>query len=233
MNLRSGSVVLASAIVLACGGDSSTGVNGGSITLSASQAAAVMTKIIQIAPQRADIAWLADSANLVLRSGAVAERVDINTDFAAGPFYAVGLQRAIQNSLSPYSTFNFIAFNDPSNPTDFVLVYGVKVGATSPPTSVSGDFGSSIMNAYLFHVSGSSVSAWRAAVGTGTLSTGNTGTACPGFQGDATVTCSQADLVAAFRIDLALADLGNPSSADKSAALTTKTVPGIILNFHF
>lgn len=233
MNLRSMSVVLLSSIALACGGDSSTGVNGGSITLSASQATAVMTKITQVTPLHGDIAWLADSANLVLRSGAVAERVDINTNLGSGPFYAVGLQRAVQSGSSRFSTFDIIAFNDPSNPTDFIIIDGFRIGTTSPPTSVTGAFGGSLLNGHLFHVSGNSVSSWRAAVGTGTLSTGSIGSACSGFQGDATVSCTQADLVAAFTIDLALADLGSPTTSDRSAVLATKSVPGIILNFHF
>ena len=233
MRLRCASVGLAvsSLVALGCGSDNATGP-AATLTLDATQAAAVMTKIIQISPLYTEIAWLADSANLVLKSGAEADLVPITTTTAAGPFYAVGLQRRVQISLNSFSTFDLIAFNDPSNPTDIIIIDGYKSGTGLPPTSTSGAFEGPV-NGYLFHLDGSTVSAWRAALGTGTLSGGAPGNACSGFQGNGGVTCAQASLTAAFSIGAAFQDAGPSSSTIAQATLGTTTVSGIVLNYNF
>ncbi len=233
MRLRCASVglVASSLVALGCGSDSATGP-AATLTLDATQAAAVMNKIIQIAPLHTGIAWLADSANLVLRSGAEADLVPISTTTGPGPFYAVGLQRRIQASGSAYSTFDFIAFNDPSNPTDFIIVDGTLSGTGQPPTSTSGAFDGPV-NGYLFHVDGSTVSSWRAAIGTGSLSGGAPGNACTGFQGSTGITCAQASLTAAFSITAAFQDAGPSSSTIAQATLGSATVAGIVLNYNF
>src|SRR5438105_8706025 len=141
MRLRSMSagVLAISSLTLACGSDSATGPES-TITLSGDQATVLMNRIIEIAPLHTEIAWLADSANLVLKSGAEADLVPLSTTIAAGPFYAVGLQRRVQISAGSFSTFDLIAFNDPSNPTDFVIVDGYNSATGLPPTSTSGAF---------------------------------------------------------------------------------------------
>ena len=237
MNLGRLSFGFTSVLVLGCGGEKSTGVGSGSITLSAAQATALMTKIELIAPLKSDLAWLADSANLVLRSGAVAERIALTTNLSpGGPFYAVGLQRKIQSAANTFSTFDLIAFNDPSNPTEFLIVNGFKSSTTTPPASVSGSFGGATIHGHLFRVVGNSLSAlthWTATLGTASFSTGAVGSACTEFQDDVHVTCSQADLNVSFSIDLAPADLGAPETDDRTAALGATTVPGILLSFHY
>jgi len=233
MRLRCASVGLAvsSLVALGCGSYSATGP-AATLTLDATQAAAVMTKIIQIAPLHAEIAWLADSANLVLKSGAEADLIPLSITTAAGPFYAVGLQRRVQISLNSFSTFDLIAFNDPSNPTDFIIIDGYNSGTGLPPTSTTGAFDGPV-NGYLFHLDGSTVSAWRAAIGTGSLSGGAPGDACSGFQGSTGVTCAQGSLTASFSITLAVQDAGPSSSTIAQATLGTSTVAGIILNYNF
>lgn len=233
MRLRRAPVglVVSSLFALGCGSDSATGP-AATLTLDATQATVIMNKIIQIAPIHIEIAWLADSANLVLKSGAEADLVPISTTMAPGPFYAVGLQRRVQVSTSSFSTFDLIAFNDPSNPTDIIIIDGYKSGTGLPPTSTSGAFEGPV-NGYLFHLDGSTVSSWRAALGTGTLSGGAPGNACSGFQGSNGVTCAQASLTAAFSIDAAFQDAGPSSSTVAQASLGTATVAGIVLNYNF
>ena len=230
MNLKcaSAGVVLLSSFALACGGDSSTGP-ANTLTLSATQATVLMNKIIQIAPINTDIAWLADSANLVLRSGAQADLIPLTITTGAGPFYAVGLQRRVQLTGTAFSTFDLIAFNDPSNPTDFLIVDGFNSGAT-PPTSVTGSFDGAI-NGFLFHLDGSTISAWRAVLGSGTLTSGAPGSACAGFQSSAGVTCAQASLTATFSITGAFQDAGPTSSTLAQASLASGTVSGIVLSY--
>jgi len=230
MNLRraSAGVVLLSSFALACGGDSSTGPPS-TLTLSATQATVLMSKIVQIAPINTDIAWLADSANLVLRSGAQADLIPLSITTGAGPFYAVGLQRRVQLTGTAFSTFDLIAFNDPSNPTDFLIVDGFNSGAT-PPTSATGSFDGAI-NGFLFHVDGSTISAWRAVLGSGTLTSGASGGACSGFQSSTGVTCAQASLTATFSITGAFQDAGPTSSTLAQASLASATVAGIVLSY--
>ena len=189
-----------------------------------------MAKIAQIAPINAEIAWLADSANLVLRSGAEADVIPLNITTGAGPFYAVGLQRRVQLTGRSFSTFDLIAFNDPSNPTDFLIVDGFASATGTPPTSVSGAFDGPIYG-YLFHLDGSTISAWRAALGSGVLTGGAPGSACAGFQSSAGVTCAQESLTSTFTISGAFQDAGPPSSTVAQASLASSTVAGIVLSY--
>jgi hypothetical protein len=191
-----------------------------------------MARITELAPVHPELAWLADSANLVLKSGAEADVISLTTDLGAGPFYAVGLQRGVQVSFSTYSTFDLIVFNDPSDPTDFIIVDGFITGTGTPPTSVTGAFGGAV-NGHLFHVAGNAVTAWRAQAGTATLSIGALGDACTGFVSDAAVTCALSTLTAEFNIDSAVQDSGPQTSGPRSASLAATTVAGILLSYHF
>jgi len=192
-----------------------------------------MARITELAPVHPELAWLADSANLVLKSGAEADVIPITTDLAAGPFYAVGLQRGVQVSAIAFSTFDLIAFNDPSNPTDFIIVDGFMSGTGTPPTSASGAFGGSAVNGHFFHVAGNTVTAWRAQVGTATLSTGPVGNSCTGFASTMSVTCAQSALTAEFTIDSAVQDSGVQTSGTRSASLAATSVAGILLSYSF
>jgi len=224
-------LVVSSLFAVGCGSDSA-GPHGPSVTLTAADATVLMARITELAPVHPELAWLADSANLVLKSGAEADVIPLTTDLAAGPFYAVGLQRGVQVSAIAFSTFDLIAFNDPSNPTDFIIVDGFMSGTGTPPTSASGAFGGAV-NGHLFHVAGNTVTAWRAQGGTATLSTGSAGNACAGFASNAGVTCAQSGLTVEFTIDSAVQDSGVQTSATPSASLATTTVAGILLSYHF
>jgi hypothetical protein len=191
-----------------------------------------MARITELAPVHPELAWLADSARLVLKSGAEADVIPITTDLAAGPFYAVGLERGVQVSAIAFSTFDLIAFNDPSNPTDFIIVDGFTTGTGTPPTSASGNFGGAV-NGHLFHVAGNTVTAWRAQAGIAALSTGSVGDACTGFTPDAGVSCALSTLTAGFTITSALEDSGVQGGGTRSASLDATTVAGILLSFSF
>ena len=225
-------LVVGSLFAIGCGSDS-TGPHGPAVTLTAAQATVLMARITELAPVHPELAWLADSANLVLKSGAEADVIPVTTDLAAGPFYAVGLQRGVQVSAIAFSTFDLIAFNDPSNPTDFIIVDGFTSGTFTPPTSASGAFGGSAVNGHLFHVAGNTVTAWRAQGGTATLSTGSAGNSCAGFASNAGVTCALSTLTAEFNIDSAVQDSGPQTSGTRSASLAATSVAGILLSYHF
>lgn len=225
-------LALGTAVATGCGGSTEPTVNAPTIHLSASQAAVLVSRVKTIAPVHPELAWLGDSVSLVLTSGAEADRIDLSTDLAPGPFYAVGLQRSIVTSTNSFATFDLIAFDDPSNPTDFVIVDGYSPGSgTTPPTSVAGPFGGSTMNGHLFHVAGSTVSAWRAQAGGGTFATGAGGGACTGFQAQSGVTCTAAALQTSFSITTATPDGGSSGDA-RHASLAATSVAGILLTFR-
>jgi hypothetical protein len=225
-------LVVGSLFAIGCGSDS-TAPHGPAVTLTAAQATVLMARITELAPVHPELAWLADSANLVLKSGAEADVISLTTDLGAGPFYAVGLQRGVEVSAIAFSTFDLIVFNDPSNPTDFIIVDGFMSGTGTPPTSVTGSFGGAV-NGHLFHVAGNTVTAWRAQTGTATLSTGSIGNPCTGFASDvATITCAQSALTAEFNIDSAVQDSGGQTSGTRSASLAATTVAGILLSYQF
>lgn len=225
--------VIASVCLAACGDPTSPVAGGPSIKLSAAQAATVKTRITQLAPVHPELAWLADSISLVIKTGVEVDSVDVTTDLGAGPFYAIALQRAIATSTNATATFDVILFNNPSNPTDFIIADGwSQLPVKTPPTSVSGVFGAQLTNsgvtAHLFHVAGGTVTAWRAVTGTAAFASSAAGGACPSFTATSGVTCSTTGLHASFVIGSATHDSG--SSADtRSATLAAVDVPGILL----
>ena len=231
-NRLSAQLIVLSLAIFGCGSDTPTGT--GSVDhLTEAQASALMTRITQLAPVHPELSWLADSADLVLRSGAEVDIVNLNTDLGTGPFYAVGLQRAVVNPSNSFGTFDIIIFNDPSNPTDFIIVDGYASGTgTTPPQTASGSFGGQTVNAHLFKVVGNTVSAWRAQTGTATLSTGTLGDACPGFPTGPTVSCAQSQLLVDFAIDVARHDNGVQPTDTRYGQLLHVAVPGIRLHFH-
>jgi hypothetical protein len=225
--------IVASIFLAACGDPISPVAGGPSIKLSAQQAATVTSRITQLAPVHPELAWLGDSISLVIKTGVEVDSVDLATDLGAGPFYAIALQRAITTSINATATFDVILFNNPSNPTDFIIADGwSQLPVRTPPTSVSGAFGAQLTNsgvtAHLFHVAGGAVTAWRAATGTAAFTSGAEGGACPSFTATSGVTCSTTGLHASFVIGSATHD--NGSSADsRSASLVAVDVPGILL----
>jgi len=222
---------------LACGGDGTTDPEqfGTDVTLTAAQATNVTAAISQIGRVHSDLKWLGDSANLVLKSGAVAKRVAISTNLASGPFYAVSLQRGVASSTHSFATFDFIAFDNPSHPTAFIVVDGYADGAgAAPPTSASGRFetmGGGVFG-HLFLVSGNIVEGWRSEVGEASLVGALTGPPCEVFQDGGGVTCSQSLLQTTFTISIASHDNMIPPADTRFASLSTTNVAGVLLNFQ-
>jgi FAD/FMN-containing dehydrogenase len=229
-------LLVASLLTIGCGSDHSTDLTGPTVRLSAAQATILMNKITQIAPVHPELAWLADSANLVLRAGAQIDRVDITTDLAPGPFYAVSLQRAVATSTNSFATFDLIAFDNPSNPTAFMIVNAYADGSgTTPPHMVGGHFetlGGGIFG-HLFRVSGNTVEGWRAVTGDVSFTGASTGSPCDVFQSGNGVTCAQSLLQAAFSITIAWHDNVIGPANSRRASLAMTNVPGVLLNFMF
>lgn len=204
------------------------------IQLTAAQAAQLQSRLALAVEGHPDVAWLADSASIVLTAGATADSVAIASDLGPTVFYAVGLQRRFTSASNSFSTFDFLAFNDPSNPTHFIVVSGYSSTAGPvAPQSVTGSFGaptlSLAVNAHLFDLAGGSLRAWRAATGSASFASGEPGAECPGFSTEG-VSCARSELQASFTIAVAdeqNADFGEP----RSASLSSVAVPGVALTF--
>ena len=232
-----GALIAGVGFIVGCGSDGTTDPEqfGTDVTLSATQATNLTTAITYIGRAHSDLKWLGDSANLVLKSGAVAKRVNISTNLASGPFYAVSLQRGVASSTHSFATFDFIAFDNPSHPTAFIVVDGYADGAgTAPPTSASGRFetlGGGVFG-HLFLVSGNIVEGWRSELGEASLIGALTGPPCEVFQGGGGVTCSQSLLQTTFTISIASHDNVVPPADTRFASLSTTNVSGVLLSFQ-
>ena len=228
--------IIVAAVCAACGGDSTAPVVGGALHLSADQAATVKSRIVQLAPVHPELAWLADSISLVIGTGVQVDSVGLTTDLGSGPFYAVGLQRAITTSVNASATFDVILFNNPSNPTDFVIVDGwAQSSTTTAPTAISRTLGTTTSNsvtAHLFHVAGTVVTAWRATAGSASFSRGVEGAPCASIVSKPTLSCSTTPLHASFAITATSSDNG-ASGTTRSATLSAVDVPGILFKFQF
>ena len=234
--MRSRSIIpsLAAYALVACSNSETTPVAPEIIHLTQAQAAAVLGQVTQLAQIHPALRWLADSASLVLKSGAEVDPVDITTDLGAGPFYAIGLQNAnivtTSTSTSTLNTFYFIAFNNPSSPTDFIVIDGFKsVSGSAVPTEASAAFGGSTVVGHMFHVESSTIAAYRASIGSATLTSLSPGGTCQGLTLPTNTTCAETALKASFNIVQALRDNGGVVSATRSALLSQATVAGIRL----
>jgi hypothetical protein len=221
--------VLTAAVLASACGDNTAPIATGSIKLSADQVAAVSSRITQIAVSHPELSWLADSVNVVLKTGVEVDSVGLVTDVGAGPFYGVGVQRTV-GLQAAWTTFDLIMFNNPSNPTDFVIVDAFEQGSTpTSPTTASGSFASTTRHAHLIHVSGATLSSWTATAGTVTFASDAPGGACPSFS-STTMSCYTAGLQTTFEISAAVADIGTVGTAPM-ASLSASDVPGVLLKF--
>jgi hypothetical protein len=211
--------------VLGCAGDI-TGPRA-SVTLTASQAAMLVDKAHLIASSRSELAWLADSIEVVLRAGAEARLISIARDGVVQTFYAVGLIRQFAGA-NPFSTFHLIGFDVADNPSSFILANGYSPGVDGTPASqVTGSFGDGSVFAHLVHLSGTQVDALTAIVGEAAFVLGDLSAGCAG---NVSVACYATSLVANFRIDDARSDQ-SPAKVH-NVTQTHVNVPGILLVFN-
>ncbi|HEX7940136.1 MAG TPA: hypothetical protein VF483_14205, partial [Gemmatimonadaceae bacterium] len=216
--------------VSACGRDS-TAVEGATVvTLTEAQAAALVSKAQTMSTSSSDLAWLTDSIEVVLRAGEPALKVTITVDSVAKSYYAVGLMRQFATA-NPFSTFHFIAFNDATNPTDFVLAnaYSPATDSTAP-NSTLGTFGGANAFGHIVHVSGSTVVDQVAHSGSALFQRVETGAACPGFVASVTVSCASATMLMQLNISFAtsVASFGDTHTATTGVPI----VPAVLLTFH-
>ena len=111
-----------------------------------------------------------------------------------------------------------------------IIIDGFVQGSlTPPPTSMAGSVGGSAVNAYLFHVAGSTLDSWRAESGSASFVTGSPSGDCQNPQSNAGIACARIQLETSFNIDVARRDNGGQSADTRNASLATATVAGIRL----
>jgi hypothetical protein len=197
----------------------STCGSGGLITLTANQAAALVSRVESFGSSDPTLQALADTIGVVIRAGAEARVVSI-TNSQGGPlFYAVSLHRTNAQSNPPSSTYHIIAFDDPTNPTMFVILGGFNTGSGStPPNTVSGPIGATTagsLTGHLFSISGNQLSSWHASGGTSYMTAGATTQVCAGT------------MDASFTITASVA--GNGTTGTRTWSGDVTSVPGIRL----
>ena len=230
--------VLAATLLAGCTKDpSSPRPTPGTIELTGAQAATVTSRIELAVTSNADLAWLADSVQLVITSGATAKRIAVTTDFDVDEYFAVSLQRKRSAGANSFSTFHLIGFDDPTNPTHFVVISGYASDAdASPPLLASGTFdapGTSVsVNGYLIGLENSMVRTWRATAGSASLATGGgSAGACVGFPATDGVTCAEGEIQVSFSITETHEENADFGEA-RTASLVSVAVPGIVLTFE-
>ncbi|HYC50519.1 MAG TPA: hypothetical protein VEB19_05345 [Gemmatimonadaceae bacterium] len=224
-------VALASIIAMGgCSDDPVTGPGGDLITLSASQAASLVARVESFAVSDPTIGSISDTIEVVVKAGAEARRIEVTTDLGATEYYAVSLHMPNAQSVPASATFHFIAFDDPNNPTRFIILGGWSALGTGSdaPTVVSGPIGgatSTSLTGHLFSISGSQVSAWHASAGTVSFESSANGGACTGFTGPGT--CVKGSMDVTFNLTSTVA--GNGAAGERTASGSAVNVPGIRL----
>lgn len=229
-------LIVAALAALGCESDERVvGVTTGEVIhLTNAQAAMLVSHMSAFSSRDPSLAALADSARFVLKAGAEARQIAVTTDIGSGPFWAVSMQRTKSGATQSWSTFHVIAFNEPNDPTQFIVLGGFASNSGgAPPNMVTGSYSgatsTSSVTAHLFTVSGTQTSAWHASAGTSTLTASPTAETCPGFSAT-NMTCLKSTMSAAFTITASVP--GNGTTGQRTAGTTaTASVPGIRLSF--
>jgi hypothetical protein len=205
------------------------------IILTQAEAALIVARVEMAAPSHPELASLADTVNVVVKAGAEARRLDVTTNSGVETYYTISLHRAVESSTNSHSTFHVIGFNDPANPTSFLVLGGWRQTGTTPPATVTGSFAGPgadhSVTGHLFSVSGNTISVWHAVQGTSTLTvTPETGS-CVGFTSAPDVTCSNSSLSMNFTMTSATPDAGSSATGTRSASAAVEGVPGITLTW--
>ena len=205
-----------------------------SIQLTAAQAAAINNEIKAITVSTPEIAGLGDSASLILKTGVVVDSAAIDVSFGGGPYYAVSLQRAVSQTVNPFSTFDVIYFNNPSNPTRFVIVSVFARGQVGPPDGAVANLATPtpvlIANIHFYAIDGQAVTHWRATSGSLVLGNGLGGGACPDVNTPNTVTCERADILIGSSVSATTRESGT-STESPTLSIVNGLVRGIRLRY--
>jgi hypothetical protein len=166
----------------ACSNDPTGIPNDDVITLTQAQANALIAQVESFGQQDVTLAALSDTIDVVITAGAQARRIDVTSDIGNGPYWAVSLQIFAGTT----STFHVIAFDNPSNPTRFLILGGAVLGSATPVETASGSIGTNgttSLTGHLLSVSGTGIAAWHVSDGSLSFDLHSTSQSCPGVSG--------------------------------------------------
>jgi hypothetical protein len=209
----------------ACSDDPASPASGDLITLTSSQAVALVAKVESFGAQDASLGALSDTVDVVITAGAQARRIDVTSDIGNGPYWTVSLQMFAGTT----STFHVIAFDDPSNPSRFLILGGAVLGSSVPVTSASGSIGTNgttSLTGHLLTVSGSGVSAWHVSGGSLSFDLHPTTQTCPGFTGSGN--CVPITMDATFNFTASVPD--GSATGQRTASGSAQGIPGVRLS---
>jgi hypothetical protein len=200
--------------------------------LTAQQAALIRDRMGQIAVLQGELSWLSDSANLVIAAGAEVTQRAIMVDGVSTTYYAVGLHREVaQSSVSSFTTFHLLAFDNPNDPRKFIVANGyANASNATPPTSVSAAFGGQSVFAHVIEVT-NIVTSWQAMGGTASFAVAGGGTPCSDVSLPAGTTCNHSSFEAQFSVT----STGPPtqpltSATSRTATLALTAIPAVTLH---
>jgi hypothetical protein len=206
-----------------------------SVQLTAAQAAAINDEIKAITVSTPEIAGLGDSASLVLRTGTVVDSAAIDVSFGGGTYYAVSLQRAVSQTVNPFSTFDVIYFNNPSNPTRFVIVSVFARGQAGPPDGAVANLATPtpvlISNVHFYAIDGQAVTHWKGTAGSLVLGNGLSNGACPDVNTPNNVSCERTDILIAATVSAAVRESGTATDSP-TLSIVNGLVRGIKLRYQ-
>ena len=226
-------LIAVAVLAAACAESSVNSPQINQIKLTASEAAAVNSGVHSIAVTTPELSGLADSLNLVIKSGVLVDSAAIATNIGGDPYYAVSLQRAVTQTVNPFSTFSLVYFNNPSNPTRFVIVSVYARGTGGPPDGAIASLAnptpvlSAVVHFYV--IEGAAVTHWRSTAGSLELGNGLPGGACPDFSG--TVACETADVLIGGSVTASTRESGS-AAGTPTMTIVDGFVRGIKLKFN-
>ena len=203
------------------------------VQLTAAQAAAINSGLHTIGVNTPELAGLADSLNLIIKTGVVVDSAVIDVTFGGEPYYAVLLQRSVSQQPNPFTTFSVVYFNNPSSPTRFVILSVYARGSVGPPDGAFINLATptSVLSGYVhfYQIDGSAVTHWRSTAGSMEIGNGLPGGACAGFDGN--VQCETADLLIGGNVTATTRESGTVSGSP-TLSITNGFVRGIKLKYN-
>lgn len=223
------SCTAAAALVLlaACSSSASTGPNPHTVQLTAAQAQAISQRLQQIAASNPTLGDLADSIAVGIQAGAVVNSIDLTGDLGDGPFYAFGLKRVFEGAPGFGPELNILAFDNPSDPQNFILI-DVMAG-TGTPDAATGSFGTSA-GGVVFQVSGDSLLTWAATGGGVSIMGHGPNGGCGSYQPPSGITCALETMHISFSITSTGPEF-NTSGAGPTASFAGADLAGVVLTF--
>lgn len=219
-----GPVTLALALS-ACSDEPTEPVNEDVITLTQAQAVALVTKVESFGAQDATLRALSDTIDVVIRAGAQARRIEVTSDIGNGPYWAVSLSVVSGTT----STFSVVAFDDPSNPTRFIILGGAVLGSASVVNTASGSIGTTgttSLTGHILMILDNSLFAWHVSGGSLSFTVHPTTQSCPSFVGPGTCVSITTDATFSFTASIGTGTI----SSQRTASGTGVGIPGVRLS---